>query len=74
MNGDGQKYELQLQREEKEVEDLQQRVVKSQQMSVETLADLQKETRVLEDSLAVLREERQTLQNELDSIRKEVGR
>lgn len=56
------------------MEDLQQRVVKSQQMSVETLADLQKETRVLEDSLAVLREERQTLQNELDSIRKEVGR
>ena len=44
------------------------------QESVDKLAQLQKETRVLEDAVAVLREERQSLQNELDSIRKEVGR
>ena len=56
------------------MEELQQRVVKNQQMSVEMLADLQEETRVLEDSMAVLREERQALQNELESLRKEVGR
>lgn len=67
-----QKYELQLKREEEEVEELRKRVVTSSKSSSTLLESLRGEIHALEDSVASLREEKTVWEKRLEEMDVEV--
>lgn len=68
MRNERQKFELQLKREEDEVEELRKRVVTNTKSTSALLESLRSETHILEDSMASLREEKNQWTKQLEEM------